>query len=81
MSETNQISATDQMLTRLYQAAAEIGTQRAESAESGGPVEAEMLAAMWNECQLEIEKVQSAEAGDTFEDAETFLALIYSASE
>lgn len=76
----SEISETDAMLTRLYQAAAEIGNQRAETAESGTPAEQAMAAAAWNECRLEIKKVEEAEAGDNHADAEAFLTLIYSAS-
>lgn len=73
---------TDRMLTRLYQAAAEIGNQRVATAESGDDdAERAMLGAVWNECLLEITKVQESEAGDNHEDAEAFLSLIYSASE
>tara|TARA_R110002096_G_scaffold436061_2_gene666661 strand:+ start:11037 stop:11357 length:321 start_codon:yes stop_codon:yes gene_type:complete len=79
-SVVSEISETDAMLTRLYQAAAEIGNQRAETAEAGTPAEHAMLAAAWNECQLEIKKVQDSEAGNSHADAEAFLALIYSAS-
>ncbi len=81
MSDKHEMSATDRMLTRLYQAAAEIGTQRGATAESDDAVEGAMLAALWNDCQGEIKKVHESDAGDKHEDAETFLALIYSASE
>ena len=80
MSEETEMSDTDRMLTRLYQAAAEIGNQRAATAEADDPAERAMLAAVWNECQLEIRKVQESDTGDKHEDAEAFLALIYSAS-
>ncbi len=70
---------TDNMLTRLYQAAAEIGHQRAATEESDNPVEAAMLVALWNDCQLEIQKVQESLADDMYNDAEAFLGLIYSA--
>lgn len=75
----SEINANDQMLTRLYQAAAEIGNQRAATAAAEDLAERSMLAAAWNECQLEIKKVQESQAGDTHETAEAFLALIYSA--
>lgn len=80
MSDTSEMSATDRMLTRLYQAAAEIGNQRAETAESDKPAEGAMLAALWNDCQSEIKKVRESQPGEKYEDAETFLALLYSAS-
>ena len=79
MSDQSEISANDQMLTRLYQAAAEIGNQRAATAGAEDLAERSMLAAAWNECQLEIKKVQESQAGDKHETAEAFLALIYSA--
>lgn len=78
MSDESEISDTDRMLTRLYQAAAEIGHQRAAASDDNA--ERAMLAAAWNECQLEIRKVHEANAGDKHEDAEAFLGLIYSAS-
>ena len=79
MSDESEICDTVRMLTRLYQAAAEIGNQRADA--SDNKAERAMLAAAWNECQLEIKKVQESPAGDKHEDAEAFLGLIYSASE
>ncbi len=79
MSDKSEMSDTDRMLTRLYQAAAEIGNQRAAAA-SADPAERAMLAAAWNECQLEIKKVHESQTGDRHEDAEAFLGLIYSAS-
>ncbi len=80
MSDSSEISNVDKMLTRLYQAAAEIGNQRLETAETGDQAERAMLAAVWNECQLEIQKVLEAKPGEKHEDAEAFLSLIYSAS-
>lgn len=80
MSDPGDMSETDRMLTRLYQAAAEIGNQRADTIGPDESAERAMLAAAWNECLLEIKKVQESQEGDTFEAAETFLALIYSAS-
>ena len=76
----SEMSDADRMLTRLYQAAAEIGNQRAAMAESADLAERAMLAAAWNECQLEIRKVHESDTGDKHEDAEAFLGLIYSAS-
>jgi hypothetical protein len=81
MGQDNSLSDSDRMLTRLYQAAAEIGHQRVATAESKDLVERSMLAALWNDCQAEIKKVQESDAGDRYEDAEAFLGLIYSASE
>ena len=43
-------------------------------------VERAMLAALWNDCQLEISKVHESHTGDKHEDAEAFLGLIYSVS-
>lgn len=80
MSDTSEMTDIDRMLTRLYQAAAEIGNQRVETAAAENVAERAMLAAVWNECLLEIKKVQESEEGDKHEDAKTFLALIYSAS-
>jgi hypothetical protein len=80
MSDKSDMSDADRMLTRLYQAAAEIGHQRAATADSDDLGESAMLAALWNDCQLEITKVHESEPGDKYEDAEAFLGLIYSAS-
>jgi hypothetical protein len=72
MGDENVITAKELMLTELYKGAASIGDQRA-TASSDNQAEQDMLAAMWNECQLEIDKVMQAPDGDSYQDALEFL--------
>ena len=73
MSAENVITAKELMLTELYKGAASIGDQRAAMVSSENQAEQDMLAAIWNDCQLEIDKVMKAPDGDSYQDALDFL--------